>query len=153
VSPIYLLDTNVISEPLRPQPHPNVLARLQQHEKDISIASVVWHELYFGCSKLPASARRTAIEQYLANVVARSMPILPYDERAAFWHAAERARLAQQGLTPPYADGQIASIARTNQLILVTFNVADFANFASLPIEDWRAQTIPSRSPPFDHQT
>jgi tRNA(fMet)-specific endonuclease VapC len=39
------------------------------------------------------------------EVVAPTMPILPYDEQAAEWHAAERARLAGIGKTPPFADG------------------------------------------------
>jgi tRNA(fMet)-specific endonuclease VapC len=68
VTPRYLLDTNVISEPLRPIPNPTVLARLQQHDGAIAIASVVWHELLFGSARLAASARRTAIERYLHQV-------------------------------------------------------------------------------------
>lgn len=134
----YLLDTNVISEPLRPQPSSQVLARLQQHQSVIAIAAIVWHELVYGSARLPASAKRTAIERYLYQVVAPTIPILPYDQQAATWHAVERARLEQLGRTPAFADGQIAAIAQTNQLILVTFNTADFADFQGLSIEDWR---------------
>ena len=57
----YLLDTNVISEPLRPKPHPKILQRLQKHQEQLAIAAIVWHELLFGCYRLPASAKRTAI--------------------------------------------------------------------------------------------
>jgi predicted nucleic acid-binding protein len=49
----------------------------------------------------------------------------------------ERARLIPLGLTPSYADGQIAAIAKVNNLILVTRNVADYANFQDLAIENW----------------
>lgn len=133
----FLLDTNVISEPLRPQPHKGVLARLQQHGSDIAIASVVWHELAYGAARLPASARRTMIERYLHQVVARTIPILPYNEQAALWHARERARLVLLGRTPAFADGQIAAIAQTQQLILVTCNTADYADFSGLALEDW----------------
>jgi tRNA(fMet)-specific endonuclease VapC len=49
----------------------------------------------------------------------------------------ERARLIPSGLTPSYADGQIAAIAKVNNLILVTRNVADYANFQDLAIENW----------------
>lgn len=134
----YLLDTNVISEPLRPHPHERVMERLRQHQAVIAIASVVWHELHYGAARLPPSPRRTAIEHYLHQVVAPTIVILPYDERAAAWHAAERARLAQIGRTPPFADGQIAAVAQTNQLVLVTFNTADYTDFSGLAVEDWR---------------
>ncbi len=135
----YLLDTNVISEPLRPQPAAQVLALLKRYEGQISIASIVWHELLFGCYRLPPSARRTAIERYLFQVIAPTIPMLVYDGPAAAWHAVERARLVSQGRTPSFADGQIAAVAQTNQLVLVTFNTADYADFVSLTVEDWRA--------------
>ena len=134
----YLLDTNVVSEPLRPSPDPQVLERLREHQAEIAIASVVWHELWYGCYRLPPSAKRTAIEAYLKNVVARTLPILPYDQRAALWHAEERARLAQIGRPPPFADGQIAAIAVTNGLCLVTFNGDNYSAFQGLRLEDWR---------------
>jgi tRNA(fMet)-specific endonuclease VapC len=62
---------------------------------------------------------------------------LPYDERAATWHAIERDRLTKQGKTPPHLDSQIAAIAVVNRLTLVTRNVADFDAFQDLLIENW----------------
>jgi tRNA(fMet)-specific endonuclease VapC len=50
-----------------------------------------------------------------------------------------RARLAKIGKTLAFADGQIASIAASNGLILVTNNVADFQYFENLKIENWFA--------------
>ena len=79
----YLLDTNVISETLRPTPNQAVLDHLHEHQTEIAIASVVWHELWYGCQRLPASTKRTVIESYLKGVIARTIPILPYDQRAA----------------------------------------------------------------------
>jgi tRNA(fMet)-specific endonuclease VapC len=137
VSARYLLDTNVLSEPLRPAPQPKVIERLRRHQDELATASIVWHELWFGCQRLPDSAKRQAIEDYLTQVIALSLPILPYDERAAEWHAAERARLTRTGKTPAFADGQIAAIAKTNELILVTFNRADYTGFQDLTFEDW----------------
>lgn len=134
----YLLDTNIASEPLRPAPNPKVLERLREHQGQLAIASVVWHELLFGCYRLPASKRREAIESYLHRVVASTIPILPYDERAAAWHAAERARLTLAGRTPPFADGQIAAVARTNGLTLITLDLTDYSDFRELEVEDWR---------------
>lgn len=134
----FLLDTHIISEPLRPVPNQAVLERLREHQAEIAIAAVVWHELWYGCYRLPASNKRTLIDTYLKDVVARAIPILSYDPRAASWHAEERARLAGAGRLPPFADGQIAAIAATNDLCLVTFNRGDFAAFQGLRLEDWR---------------
>lgn len=134
----YLLDTNIVSEPLRPDPAPGVLRRLHRHREEIAICSVVWHELRFGLERLPPSHRRDAIQRYLDEVVLETMPILDYDRAAAEWHAAERARLAARGETPPFVDGQIAAIARARDLILVTFNHADFRRFQGLRVMRWR---------------
>lgn len=135
----YLLDTNIVSEPLRPSPNPAMLDRLRQHQAEIAIPSVVWHELWYGCSRLPHSHKRTKIENYLNHVVALSIPILAYDASAAFWHAAERARLDAIGQPRPFADGQIAAIAKVHGLVLVTLNVVDFRNFQGLQIESWES--------------
>ena len=133
----YLLDTNVVSEPLRPAPNQQVLDRLKRYEDEIALAAVVWHELLFGAYRLPPSARRSATERYLIQVIALTIPILSYDNRAAQWHTAERTRLASLGKTPPFAYGQIAAIARVNHLILVTANTADFVLFQDIQLEDW----------------
>lgn len=133
----YLLDTNVVSEPLRPKPNSHILARLKQHADELVLASVVWHELWYGCERLPASTKRSTIEKYLNEVIGRSIPILPYDDRAAQWHAKERARLAARGKTPPFVDGQIAAIAYVNDLTLVTLNVSDYSQFQDVRVENW----------------
>jgi tRNA(fMet)-specific endonuclease VapC len=65
------------------------------------------------------------------------LPVFDYDINAAKWHAQERARLSKIGKTPAFIDGQIASIAFCNDLILVTNNVADFQDFEHLIIENW----------------
>jgi tRNA(fMet)-specific endonuclease VapC len=133
----FLLDTNVVSEPLRPQPSPGVMRRLRDYDGEIAIPVPVWHELRFGCARLARSRRREAIERYLDDVVAVSMPVVDYDQRAADWHALERARLVATGRTPPFVDGQIAAIARVNDLILVTSNRADFRDFKGVRVRSW----------------
>ena len=134
----FLLDTDIISEPLKPKPEESIINRFREHQGEVGIASVVWHELRYGCYRLPKSVRRTAIETYLFEVVAPSIDILPYDEQAANWHAAERARLTKLGRTPPFADAQLAAIAAVSNLILATFNTSDYAGFEDVLIEDWR---------------
>ncbi len=134
----FLLDTNVVSEPLRPFPNPKVLERLETHQGEIGISAPGWHELLYGCERLPKSRKRAAIETYLFTIVRPTFPILAYDEAAAEWQAKERARLEAEGKTPPYLDSQIAAIAKAANLVLVTANSKDFAHFDGLTVEDWR---------------
>jgi tRNA(fMet)-specific endonuclease VapC len=83
------------------------------------------------------SRKRRAVEAYREEAVRSSLPILPYDEEAASWHATERARLGKRGRPPAAADGQIAAIACINELVVVTANVEDFRRFQGLEVEDW----------------
>ena len=133
----FLLDTNVVSEPLRPKPAAGVMRRLREHEGESAIPALVWHELRFVCSRLARSRRREAIEHYIEDVVLMSFPVLAYDQMAADWHALERARLTTAGKTPPFVDGQIAAIAHVNDLTLITSNQADFRGFKGLQIQSW----------------
>lgn len=134
---IYLADTNIVSEMMRPQPHSGVSTHWQLNSAQIAIAAITWHELLTGIFRLPASRRRAAYESFLYDQLALATPILPYDQAAAVWHARERSRLIQTGHYPSFPDGQIAAIAATNNLILVTRNTVDFADFADLDLENW----------------
>jgi tRNA(fMet)-specific endonuclease VapC len=133
----YLLDTNIIAEPTKPQPNPTIANRIAQYYSEVAIASVSWHELWFGTERLPISRRRNNLEQYLNELIDIDMTILPYTTEAARWFATERSRLVSRGLTPSYPDGQIAAIAATNNLILVTRNTSDFIYFDGLELENW----------------
>jgi tRNA(fMet)-specific endonuclease VapC len=122
-------------------PDQRVIDWLDAAGPECAIAAPVWHELIFGCNRLPKGKRRTALESYLRDVVQNVFPILPYDEASAAWHGAERARLESAGRPTPFVDGQIAAIACVNDLILVTANERDFAAFAGLRVENW--STLP----------
>jgi tRNA(fMet)-specific endonuclease VapC len=102
-------------------------------------AAPVWHELQFGCQRLPRSRKKEVIALFLNDVVRRKMLILPYDDRAAEWHARERARLSSKGITLSFVDGQIAAIAKVNGLILVTRNIDDFKPFSEFKLENWHS--------------
>lgn len=133
----FLLDANIVSEPLKPAPSSDVLARLDAASGEIAIPSLVWHELTFGAARLPPSRRRDYLERYLSQVVLPAMEVLPYDKAAAEWHARERARLQKRGLPPTFVDGQIAAIAVTRNLVLVTRHVGDFDRFEDVQLENW----------------
>ncbi len=133
----FLLDTCIVSIPVTTRPDAAVLHQLQMHGHECAIGAPVWHELVYGVRRLPAGKRRTVLETYLEEVVRVAFAILPYDEIAAAWHARERARLEGRGTPVPHVDAQIAAIAQTNGLTLVTANPKDFARFKDLEVQDW----------------
>ena len=143
----YLLDTNVLSEPLRPQPDRRVLDWIEEHRGEVATAAPVWHELRFGCQRLPPSARRQKLERYLEEVLEPALPVLPYDGQAAEWHAAERARLTRAGQTPAFVDGQIAAVAAVHGLALATLNLQHFRPFRGLEVEAIRSSTGDQTAP------
>ena len=111
--------------------------RCRQYQQELVTAAPVWHELQFGCYRMPLSRKREILELFLEEVISRNLPILPYDEQASRWHALERARLSVTGKPPSFVDGQIAAITVTNGLTLVTRNHNDFRFFSGLRMEDW----------------
>ena len=136
MSLVYLLDTNTISEPLKALPNKQVIENIERYHAQIAIAAFVVYELVRGVALLPDSKKRLKTNDYLESVLV-NFPILPYTEAAAKWQGETAARLQQLGKTPPFVDAQIAAIAKTNKLCLVTRNVDDFKNFTDLSIENW----------------
>jgi len=132
----YLLDTNILSETVKPEPNLQVLNALKTHALVITTSAITMQEIIFGYSCLPPSKKRQNIENY-ARQIKQTTPILAYNYEAGIWHATERARLRKVGIIPPFIDGQIAAIAAVNNLILVTRNLDDFKFFNDLEIENW----------------
>ena len=126
----------MLSEPIKSLPNQRVLDAIERHDGELATCAIVWHELRYGAARLAASKKREVIEAYL-EAIRGVLPILPYDREAAAWHAWERARLGRRGRPPTAADGQIAAIARVNELVLVTANTRDFRRFEGLSLEDW----------------
>jgi tRNA(fMet)-specific endonuclease VapC len=133
----YLLDTNILSEPLRPQPHSTVTKKLLANADSIATATPVIFEIVQGAKRLPESKKRIEILQYLDEFIYPKVYILPYDTKAAYLHGEQQAQLILLGRKAPFIDGQIAAIAQVNQLVLVTRNVNDFTHFSGLDIENW----------------
>jgi tRNA(fMet)-specific endonuclease VapC len=134
----FLLDTNVFAALSRPRPHRGVERAFTRHAGEVVTASIVVHEMWFGIERLPRSRRRTELERFMTEVVA-GVRVLPYGERAARWHALERARLTTAGRPPPFLDGQIAAIAAVHDATIVSGNAADFEPFEGLRVENWLA--------------
>ncbi|MGE0544589.1 MAG: PIN domain-containing protein, partial [Dehalococcoidia bacterium] len=137
--PTHLTNPHQSPEAAAPAPNREITRRIRIHRTEIALAAPVLQELLFGVYRMPPSARRRELERFIDQVIRGVAPVLPYDEDAALWHAAERARLARARRTPSFVDGQIASIAAVNDLVLVTKNVRDFQHFQNLVIETWSA--------------
>ena len=81
------------------------------------------------------------LNSYLQVLLTSGLTVLPYDVKAALWHGEQRAKLEARGLRPPFADGQIATIAATQALVVVTRNTTDFEAFESLDVLNWFSQS------------
>jgi tRNA(fMet)-specific endonuclease VapC len=136
---IYLLDTNTFSEAAKAEPNRHVLSRMVARQFDWATSATAWEEFTCGVRALPATARRKRLEDYRRNLVDAGLVVLPFDQRAAEWMAGERARLLKKGMTPPYRDAQIAAVAATQDLTLVTRNTQDYRTFRGLRMENWFA--------------
>ncbi|TAN56878.1 MAG: type II toxin-antitoxin system VapC family toxin [Rhodospirillales bacterium] len=136
MTPTFLLDTNIISELAKKKPDPILEKKVMTTLGACALAAPVLEELAFGIARLPACAKQDMLARWLEGIAGR-IPILPYDGKAAMWLGHERARLASRGMTAPRTDGEIAAIAFTNGLTLVTRNLADFKWFMGLKVENW----------------
>lgn len=137
---IYLLDTNIISEPAKPRANLLVVNKVNTSQKLCAISSITWFEVLDGMYKMPNGIRKETMRSYIFNTIAHSYFIAPFDSRCAEILAEIFAQLRPAGKTPPYRDAQIASIAIANALTLVTRNTKDFENItqvAPLRMENW----------------
>jgi tRNA(fMet)-specific endonuclease VapC len=118
-------------------PDSGVLEKLEEHGGECAISAHVWHELRYGIARLPRGKRRDLLEAFLRDVVYPTLPILVYDERAAEWLAQERVRLEKAGKRTAVVDGQIAAVAATNGIPVITANIQDFSVFKGLRVQNW----------------
>lgn len=135
--PIYLLDTNIISEIYKKNPDPKVYEAVKEHISLSAISTVSWHEMLYGMKRKPEGKSKDLLSDFLMNFVSNNFEKIPYDEYAASIHSELRASLEQRGVLIPYADFQIACIARANNMILITRNVKDFEQIPGLMMENW----------------
>jgi tRNA(fMet)-specific endonuclease VapC len=92
--------------------------------------------MWFGIERLPRSRRRAKLERFMSEVVS-AVRVLPYGDRAARWHSVERARVTSLGKSPSLANGQIAATVAVYDATIVTANVAHFAVFDGVRVENW----------------
>lgn len=138
-----LLDTNVLSELMRPMPDPNVVRWLDVWpEWDVWISAVTVAEIRLGISLLPAGKRKALLLDIAEQVFQEDFHdrCLPFDCEAAGEYALIVAERNRQGHPISVEDAQIAAIARTAALTLATRNTKDFSGITGLELIDpWAA--------------
>ena len=133
---LWLLDTNIISELIRPHPHPGVRQRFIEHEFELALPCMVWQELLYGLYRLPEGRRKVELTAFLFQV-ADALPKLAYDAAVAQRHAHLRAESAQRGRVLCEPDAHITAIALAHDLTLVTRNTRDFDGIPGLRLANW----------------
>ena len=136
-----LLDTNVVSEPMKPNGDPLVRAWLdEQVAETLYLAATSLAELLAGVELLPGGRRRDKLAAGLAGLLVRlfAARILPFDRQAATACATIIGRARSAGRAIAFADAQIAAIAMTRGFSVATRDTAPF-EAASVPVIDpWR---------------
>lgn len=124
-----ILDTKVLSEPLRPSPDERVVEWLDaQIAETLFLTTVTLAEVRYGIAALPTGKRKAGLtERFEADVVPLfAGRILAFDEPATHEYAAIRARARATGLSIGDFDALIASIAKSHRFGVATRDVAPF---------------------------
>jgi toxin FitB len=135
-----LLDTNVVSEPIRRLPDGRVLDWLDsQVIETLCFSTIGLAELLLGVENLPVGRRRTALAAALKQQIADLFGdrIIPFDIPAAESYAKVIARARSQGQSISIADGQIASIAAANNFCVASRDEAPFQAAGLSVINPW----------------
>jgi predicted nucleic acid-binding protein len=136
-----LLDTNILSELMRPAPEKGVEQWLaDQPDASVFISAITEAELRYGVALLPAGKRRSALATVIEDMLGEDFTgrILPFDSAAAVAFAEIAATRRQAGRPISQADAQIAAIARSRGASLATRNVSDFAGCEVEIINPWK---------------
>jgi predicted nucleic acid-binding protein len=134
-----VLDTNVVSEAMKPQPDKNVLTWLnEQAAETLYISSVTLAELLFGIAALPDGKRKTLLARTLDGVMGLfEERVLPFDAQAARYYAELTliARNSRQGFPTP--DGYIAAIAASRGFLVASRATGPFEAAGMTVINPW----------------
>ncbi|MGE0740706.1 MAG: type II toxin-antitoxin system VapC family toxin [Hyphomonadaceae bacterium] len=133
-----LLDTNVVSELMRPQPDQRVVAWLRKNARMLSIPTIAIGELRYGVARLQPGRRKDSLNAALDELVNRfAGAIIDYDVVAARACGDILAVAEAAGRPMSLADAQIAACAHVARADLATRNVADFATTSLRLINPW----------------
>lgn len=136
----YLLDTNVLSELVRPTPDARVVAWVEaQSPLELCLSVLTLGELTKGVGTLAAGRRRAALERWVAVELAGQFRgrVLPISDVIAVAWGGFAARARQTGRTLPVIDGLLLATAQVHDLTLVTRNTADCAELGVTVVNPW----------------
>lgn len=136
-----VLDTNVLSETLRPTPSAGVMAWLRSEPAAALFTTTITEaELLYGVALLPPGRRRQLLTAVVEQIFAEDLAgrILPFDSAAARDYADIAAARRRSGRPISEADAQIAAITRSRGAALATRNARDFAGCELRVIDPWR---------------
>ena len=134
----FLLDTNVVSEMLKPAPDGNVAEFLRARHDRLWLSVVVLYELEYGVNLLPRGHRRLRIATLVAGMVTSyESRILPVGRSAAQRAARLRARARRAGRSAQTSDALIAGTAEAESLVVATRNTEHFKPFDVESINPW----------------
>jgi predicted nucleic acid-binding protein len=137
---VIVLDTNVLSELMRPVPEHKVLAWLEGQAGDVLFTTAISRgEMLDGAHRLPAGRRRDDMFRVIEAIFSTDMAgrVLPYDEAAADAHAKLAARRRAQGRPSSQSDMMIAGIVHSHGATLATRNVRDFEGCGITLVDPW----------------
>lgn len=132
-----LLDTNVLSELMRPTPEPLVLAWVDRRPAtDFWVSAITVAEISLGIALLPEGKRRSTLDGLAARMFQEDFAgrCLPFDQEAAVLYAEIVAARLRIGRPISVEDGQIAAVALAGGLALATRNTTDFTGIAQLTL-------------------
>lgn len=135
-----ILDTNVLSELLRPDPDPRVEAWIAAREgADLWFTTVGEAELLYGLALLPPGRRRDALADAIEDMLADDFRgrILPFDRPAALAYATIAATRRSIGRPVAHLDCQIAAIAQAHGAAIATRDTTDFASCGIEVLNPW----------------
>jgi predicted nucleic acid-binding protein len=130
----FLVDANVLSEPTRPSPNPQVVDWLSANEERLVVDPIILGELRIGILTLAAGRKRAQLEQWLTTLV-RTIECLPWDAAVSRRWASLVVELKKKGNRLPVLDSMIAATALEHKLTLATRNVRHFKT-AGLKVVD-----------------
>ena len=137
-----LLDTNVISEPLRRDPDPGVIKWIDtQPLETLFLSAITVAELRAGMALLPGGKRRTWLQENLEKQILPLFTgrVLPFDLACTPAYAELIARSRKAGVPIAAADGYIAAIAAANGFAVATRDIAPFEAAGVTVINPWQA--------------
>jgi len=138
----YLLDTNVVSELVKPRPDTRVVAWIRaSDEADLHLSVLTFAEIRFGIEKLPRGTRRERLRGWMETELADRFEdrILGIERGIAELWGVIMARAAAMSLRLPVMDTLLAATAEYHGMTMVTRNVRDFARADVATLDPWSA--------------